>query len=185
MNSEELAQAFGYLTLDEVTFIKELVDKLPEDPLIVNIGAGAGTSALAMLEERDDIYLMTIDLFQGPRPEGGLANEKVALEKAGINLDRYIQIKGDSLEVEWLLEDPIDCLFIDGNHSYNHVKTEIKLWMLHLNSDGIIALHDCKLPGDIEDVWPGVRQAVDELLTDEYPLIGYVDTLIAFSKRSE
>ncbi|KKL73434.1 hypothetical protein LCGC14_2074920, partial [marine sediment metagenome] len=36
MNSEELAQAFGYLTLDEVAFIKELVDSIPEDPLVIN-----------------------------------------------------------------------------------------------------------------------------------------------------
>ncbi len=182
MNSEELAQAFGYLTLDEVAFIKKLVESLPEDPLIVNIGAGVGTSALAMLEAREDIFLITIDVFQGPRPEGGLANEKFALDEAEINLDRYVQIKGDSLEVEWNLEDPIDFLFIDGNHSYNHVEAEIELWMLHLNDKGIIALHDCRFAGDIEDVWPGVRQAVDELLTDKHLLMGYVDTLIAFGE---
>jgi len=183
MNSEELAQAFGYLTLDEVAFIKELVESLPEDPLIVNIGAGVGTSALAMLEAREDIFLITIDVFQGARPEGGLANEKFALDEAGINLDRYVQIKGDSLEIVEAWEERIDLLFVDGNHSYHHVKAEIELWILHLNDKGIIALHDCRLADDIEDVWPGVRQAVDELLTDKHFLIGYVDTLIAFGER--
>ncbi len=183
MNSEELAQAFGYLTLDEVAFIKELVASLPKDPLVINIGAGVGTSALAMLEAREDVELITIDAFRGPRPEGGLANEMVALKEASINLDRYVQIEGDSLEVVGAWERSIDLLFIDGNHSYNHVEIEIGLWMLHLHDKGIIALHDCRLANDIEDVWPGVRQAVDELLTGKHLLIGYVDTLIAFGEH--
>lgn len=53
--SEDLAVAFGYMTIAEVRTLKRLALFCEvSDPIFVNIGAGSGTSSLALRESRDD-----------------------------------------------------------------------------------------------------------------------------------
>ena len=53
--SEEWSEAFGFLYIEEVAALKRLAKDLPKDPVGLNVGAGTGTSALALLETRDDL----------------------------------------------------------------------------------------------------------------------------------
>jgi predicted O-methyltransferase YrrM len=172
----ELQQAFGFLYRDEVGFLAELADELPQNAHIINIGAGVGTSALTFLEARSDIKLITIDIQKDSNPGGGLDNEKTALEKAGFyQTERYTQIHGDSKEVgrQWS-GGTVDMVFIDGEHAYANCVGDIKAWLPHIKENGILAVHDYAPP------WPQVRQAVDELLVDKYEHIKTVASIIAF-----
>lgn len=213
-----LQQAFHYLWPDEVPALKELACMLPSDPVIVNIGAGAGTSGLAFAESRRDAVIYTVDIQRESSPFGCLEAQEQVLREAGFDVDgyhsRFIQIVMDSKELgfAWTApkgskaykdasltgvpipgmgKQPVDMVFIDGDHSYEGASGDIINWLPNIKPGGIIAVHDYdkaevyKREHVVDTVphpkpWPGVDQAVKELLLGKYPVILQVDTLIAF-----
>jgi hypothetical protein len=54
-------------------------------------------------------------------------------------------LEGFSQEVAATFNLPIDFLFIDGDHSYDAVKTDWDGWYPKMVEGGIIALHDSKI----------------------------------------
>lgn len=73
-------------------------------------------------------------------------------------------LKKTSKEASSLVPDSLDLVFIDGNHDYEYVKEDIELWLPKVRSGGILAGHDYDL---IENRFPGVKRAVDELFGDQ------------------
>jgi hypothetical protein len=97
-----------------VELLKELSRHLPADPVVVNIGAGAGTSGLAFMESRDDLTLYTVDTRLEVSPLGSLGSELVVFREAGFSEShRHHQIHGDSILVGLSWEGPkIDLVFM-------------------------------------------------------------------------
>lgn len=190
--SHRQATALAYLTFAELDFLRSLACSFAHAPVAVNIGAGTGTSALALLESRPDLRLYTIDISAHENPYGGLFNERFALEKYGLwNPERHTQIHGDSKRVgkEWT-GGAVDLVFIDGDHSYKGCTGDIRAWLPHVKPDGIVAIHDygkeeffsrpvvpkiAPHPANL----PDVDRATDKMMS-RYPLILRVHTLIAF-----
>lgn len=200
-SSESLQAAFKYLFIAEVPALKELARSLPPNPIVVNIGAGSGTSGLAFMESRPDLFLYTIDIQKDNSPFGCLYAEEQVLKEAGLWDDsRNQQLWGDSQYVgrswsEHMGEidhgysiESVDLVFIDGDHSYEGCAGDIEAWLPNIKSGGILAIHDYKkatLTYDEETCphprpWPGVDRAVDELLVGKYPVVMHVQSLIAF-----
>ena len=88
--SESVRDAFHYMYPDELPFLKSLAQSLPADPVIINIGAGSGTSGLAFLECRGDSIVHTIDVTDGDSPFGCLYAERGVVAQAGL-----AHLKGD------------------------------------------------------------------------------------------
>ena len=55
-----------------------------------------------------------------------------------------VLIQGLSKEVAATFNLPIDFLFIDGDHSYDAVKSDWTIWYPKIVEGGIIALHDSR-----------------------------------------
>lgn len=197
LTSEQLRKDFHYFYPNELIELKALVRELPPDPIVVNIGAGAGTSGLAILESRNDVTLITIDIEDKDSPLGSLFSELDVMRRA--KLDhlanvRWFQICNDSKIVgrEWTTQtvidhDKVDMVFVDGAHQYDECCGDIEAWLPHIEPGGIIAVHDYNkemLPrtddGPHWRAWPGVNRAVDDLLRGKYELIAFVESLIAF-----
>ena len=188
--SETLQAAFGYLFVEEVQALKDLVRMLPSEPEVLQIGAGAGTSSLAILEARDDVRLTTIDIEAGDSPFGSLFAEKKVVTEAG-HINRLTQVHGDSRYVD-LERDalPFHMIFIDGDHSYEGCRADIIDWMAHLVHGGIMAIHDYNKADAYNNltndkaphpkVWDGVDRAVNELLLGKFEKVLKVRSLIAF-----
>lgn len=162
--SSELQAAFGYLTAAELAALKELAQSLPDNPVVVNIGAGAGTSGLAFMEARADLKLITIDIQREDSPHGCLYAEQQVIniafpETTLYSNDRFYQIQGDSKSVGLLWQKPTslasfelggwglgkgfaDLCFIDADHSYRGAKGDILAWLPNIKTGGIIAVHD-------------------------------------------
>lgn len=163
MSSFDIAIGQGYLTINEVKAIKETCHFLRRNPIGVNIGSGAGTSAIAVLEEVGDITLYDIDL--------DLAHGAAALRELGYHQDaRLKRVQGDSAEIGRAFEGEIDYLFIDGNHSEDGVRADCQAWLPHMRSGGFVLFHDYwPYPADHElagvDYWPHVRMVADEMMT--------------------
>lgn len=162
--ASECREAWKYLLEGEVELLHELALSLPMGARIINIGAGAGTSALAFLETRADLRLTTIDARLEPSPLGGLGSEEVVLREAGYWGDhRYRQVHGDSKTVGrlWgeLGGDLIDLVFIDGDHSYEGCRGDIEAWAPWVRKGGYIVLHDHG-----NQIWGDVTRATEDTL---------------------
>ncbi len=192
ITSESLQAAFRYLFISELAALKQLARSLPPNPVVVNLGAGAGTSSLAFVESRPDLFLYTIDI-QGPsHPFGCLEAADNAIKEAGHQLwIRHASILGDSKEIGLNWGGSLaDLVFVDANHSYNGCKGDILAWLPNIKPSGIMAVHDFNKKevyknGPIDNAphplpWPGVDRAVRKFLCPLYEIILQVDTLIAF-----
>lgn len=188
MSAEALRQAFHYLYKNELPALQKLARSLPEKALIINIGAGAGTSGVAFMEARDDLRLTTIDITKDSSPFGCLVGEEEELRKRGLWGDRNSQIHRDSKLAgrEWTGKK-VDMVFVDGDHSYEGCRGDIEAWLPHIKAGGIIAIHDFR-KGDLAETadgphpvpWPEVDRAVVDCLWEQYERIIWVDSLIAF-----
>jgi len=56
---------------------------------------------------------------------------------------------------------PFDLLFLDGDHTYEGVAEDFRLWSPHVREGGLIAFHDTVVNGTRDE--PGVRKFVEEL----------------------
>lgn len=208
LTSEDVQRSYHYLFPAELPALKMLAISLPSDSLVVNIGSGSGTSGLAFMESRPDLFLLTIDIENNDSPLGSLYSERDVMNKAGFGGElggRWVQIHGDSstLGRAWqagaLTHFPLDIangwlkpphmVFIDGDHSYEGCKADIEAFFPLLLPGGILAVHDF-LKGDLQPDpdgphpknWPGVDSAVQELLIPNFEIILHVASLIAFRK---
>ena len=175
----KLANAFGYLRPEEVALLQRCADALPPSPTIINIGAGAGTSALTFAEARPDAHIITIDVSAGG-PLGGMAGERNAFNDA--NMEYPEQILGDSAMTGMLWERGlVDMVFVDGDHSTKGITRDITAWLPHIKVGGIIAFHD------YGDRWPRVVQVVDKTvaINPDYTLFDRDDTTIAFIHKQD
>jgi predicted O-methyltransferase YrrM len=159
------------LTLDEVNYLKQLVDCVDAGGRVLNVGAGAGTSALAMAEDRPDLIIVSVDIDRDNQ-----ASERRVFAEAGIN-NRLIQLAGDSRSVAAVYADePFDLVFIDDGHLEPEIAGDIAGWFPHVKMCGIMAFHDYT-----SKHWPDVKKVVDAMLAGQERL-ELVDTLIAFQK---
>ena len=178
----ELAESFGYMTKAEVILLASLAEKASRKshnspkPFLINIGAGSGTSALAMRAGAPQAHIYTIDKSMGG-PLGGLENERNAFYDLG--LVPPTQILGTSHDVAKIWTNVVslsaDMVFVDDGHEPEDIYWDSITWPYCLHSYGIIAFHDYG-----SNDWPAVKEAVDRSTERLDHNIGFVDTLIAF-----
>lgn len=169
-HAKDCGSAFGYLRQSEIYALAALACILPDNPKVVNIGAGTGTSGLAFMQARDDLELYTIEINES-EPTGGLQNERNAFEKAGLlGQKRHHQILGDSRKVKWE-HGPVDMVFIDGDKAYH---LDIAVWRPRIKEGGVIAFHDYGGP-----MWPDIAAMIDREMED-YEMFLHIDTVVAY-----
>lgn len=155
-----------------------LAAMLPEGARVVNIGAGSGTSSLAMAEMKHSLKIYTIDISEGG-PLGGLENERNAFNGAGIGNLIPKQILGDSKDIgkNWQ-EEKLDAIFVDGDHTTPGIQGDIEAWWPHLKTGGYMAFHDYTRKD-----WPDVKPVVDaHIKAEKAKTIFKVDTLLLIQK---
>ena len=119
--------------------------------VIVEIGAWKGVSAIWLgsgSNAGNKMKVYSIDTFTGSqihKKKYGNIETLTAFQKniddASLT-DIICPIAKESEEAikEWT--EPIEFLWIDGNHEYESVKKDFSLWFSHLIKNGTIALHD-------------------------------------------
>lgn len=158
------------MTHAEVDGLKWLARTLPINPIIINIGAERGTSTLAMLEERSDAIIYSVDIGECP---GEFAN----LRAAELDVSRVIRVLGRSQEVGINWEIMADMIFVDGDHSEAGVAGDIMAWKDKIKPDGILAFHDY-IPEPIPPEIKGrVIYAVSRLIESDNPVMNFEEIL--------
>jgi len=135
------------------------------DGVIVEIGAYKGRSAVTMgFAGSSDIY--SVDPFKERTLQDGsivpfnITDFATNIKKAGLEgRVNPIVMTSKLARDHWTrnVSKPIKLLFIDGDHSYEHVCEDYELWNDLVIDGGWIIFHDYE-PG-----WPGVVKFVDEL----------------------
>lgn len=125
---------------------------------VLELGTREGYSTMAFLEAAKAIGGTVTSMDIEPCPK---AQERVAA--AGLQ-DYWTFIEGDDLTIPW--DRPIDHLFIDTSHLYEHTVKELNRFEPLVVEGGVITLHDVI-------VAPGVRQAIDEYVADRPDLNPY------------
>jgi len=80
---------------------------------------------------------------------------------------KITSIKSISWEGPKYIEDKVDFVFIDADHSFSSVTKDINSWLPMINNGGIIAGHDYRTP---ETKFNGVKSAVDNIFGDRVNL---------------
>jgi len=166
-----LARRDGQMHEAEVVALKKLVRLIQSPrPIFLNIGAGLeGVSTLAMLEERPDAVVLSIDIEPCP-------GEAESLRKAGIDHRRVIRLLGRSQDIGQYWRFPVHFAFIDGEHLHPAVEKDIELFVPWVTE--IIAFHDY-VPCPPHKRLRRATFAIDEGMAG-YEKILHVDRLIAF-----
>lgn len=148
----------------EVPVLFKHVSQLKSGETYLEIGTGLGCTAItAALSSLKTVQIWTIDIGAQYVVRMGSVQAYVDavlgwFEKYGVT-DRITFLRQDANTVIWT--HPIHCLLVDGDHSYESVKKDINKWTPHVVKGGRVLFHDYDCAHT-----PGVKQAVDELMTN-------------------
>jgi predicted O-methyltransferase YrrM len=156
----------GWFNFDGV--YHQAVQRAESPAHFVEVGAWKGKSAaylaVEIINSGKQIQLDIVDTWEGSKehqhdPE--VVNQTL-YEEFLTNMKpvegHYRALRMTSLEAaELYTDESLDLVLIDASHEYLDVKADIQAWLPKVKQGGILAGDD--LP------WPGVNQAVTELLT--------------------
>jgi len=148
----------------------------------VEIGSASGLSACYVglaLKRMGEGRLYAIDPhtttdWNDPEAIDSLRMMRENLSK--FKVENYVEIIRDyssNAAKNWTL--PIDLLFIDGDHSYEGVKSDWELYAPHVTPFGIVVFHDTAWDLERGPEWDdnplGVPRFLEELRTEGYPVV--------------
>ena len=159
---------FTHLTKKERLLLYKLALSLPKRAICVEIGSYLGASALflasGMKEREGNVYC--IDTWKN---EGMSEGERDTFDEFLKNTrplkDFITPLRGYSIDVARTFDKGIDLIFIDGDHSYEAVKSDIKAWLSKVKNGGIVVFHDI---GWAEGVKRAVKEFIKPIQIEEH-----------------
>lgn len=157
----------GWMTIPELTWLSEQAAKHKN---IVELGSFKGRSTVVMAKSTEGM-VWAIDDWKGPRETAIAVNGEYVhynvdhselFEEFQSNTSKFSNIEAiisDHARAEVPVQP--DMVFVDGDHRYEAVKRDIEKWMPRLKDGGLLCGHDRN--------WPGVEQAIKELLPSWTP----------------
>jgi predicted O-methyltransferase YrrM len=156
-----LAHGVASLRLDEAAFLHRLV-RDTQSETVVEIGRfrGGSTVIIAAALQRGVLHSYDIEIRQGR--DGAELDRQLTgvLERYGL-ADRVRLHVADSRSAEPPPE-PIDILFVDGDHSEEGVRADFEHWAPHLGPGGHLLFHDAvDAPDFVSPSAPGPARIAD------------------------
>ena len=153
-----------------------IAKRFPSGSRFVEIGCWKGKSAAYMCVEiansDKNIEFFCVDTWEGSVEHEGIKELPKLYDIFIDNMrpvgEYYFPLKMTSLEaVKKFKDNSLDFVFIDASHEYEDVRDDIIAWYPKVKPGGIIAGHEYY--HEEYDWFPGVKQAVNELLTGFTP----------------
>jgi len=168
----------GWLDDQEGELLYDLAQNCDDQGVIVEIGSYQGKSAVwlgAGSDSGSKTKVYTIDPHQWENNLGELKNN---ISKAELN-DLIIPICQTSKSASQNFFQPINLLFIDGDHDFNAVKTDFEAWVPKIINNGLIAVHDA-----ITEKHKGTRQIIEKkiLKSKKFSNVQWVKTTLVAQK---
>lgn len=170
----------GFISHIEGTILTALASKC-ETGCIVNIGCFKGKSLHFILAGNPKVKVIGIDIDL--KPECDVLKHNV----------RLIQMDSGRVPSN-VVTDPVELLFIDGDHSFDGLRRDIECWYPRVMSGGVIIIHDffkmVNLHHQHEVQESGMLNMIcryaDEFVMDRFlvnSFIHQVDTMLIVQKR--
>lgn len=157
--AHELATTRLFLLPEDVDLLHELADMLPtfdldgHYPRVAELGVGAGTTALAILEKRPDAIVVGVDIS-----EDAINWSRKLIENTGHSEAYFTNHADASAAAATLADETFDLVMLDTSHEYGDTCRELAAWLPKLRPGGILWAHDYDGPDS-----QGVRKAINEL----------------------
>ena len=155
----KLFKTFTHLTTQERIILYEFASKLNDNSIIVEVGSymGASSSFLAFGAQKSKSNLYCVDTWKN---EGMTEGKRDTYSEFKTNTQKFhniVALRDKSENIGKNFDQIIDLLFLDGDHSYEAVKTDLNVWLPHTKNGTILIMHDY---GWAE----GVIKCVDEIV---------------------
>lgn len=141
---------FTHMTAYEKQTLYRLARRLPEGSQVVEIGSYLGASAccLAAGIAGSNSKLHCVDTFTCDTMPGGRHDVYPEfMENTKPYADVIIVHRAFSKDVVGDFEQPIDLLFVDGDHSWQGITTDLKLYIPLMRDKGVLVMHDVRADG--------------------------------------
>lgn len=175
---EEIAPHEPWFSWPE--FYKDIVDKCPDNNIIIELGCWRGKSisclGVEVVNSRKNIHVYAIDSWEYfPETEQPCKSQEefdIIYNEFCYNTSRFSKswfhiLRRTSEDASHLFNDKsIFCVFIDACHHYPFVKFDALTWLPKIVPGGCIAGHDY-----FTRVHPDVKKAVDEVFPVNLKLI--------------
>lgn len=191
------ASVDGWLTVDEAIALHELACALPhERALAVEIGCWQGKSSICLasgLQRKRRGKLVCIDPFDASGDQQSHGEYEARKQELGgplrsafesnlkqARVREVVDVRpGYSHELAGSFAEPIDLLFVDGDHSFDGVARDFRDWAPKIRCGGYLAMHDV-----VHQVHDGPRRVVEEMVKGDSQWVDhrYVDSLFVARK---
>ena len=136
---------FTHLTKTKRLLLYKLALSLCRNCVIVEVGSYVGGSStfLASAATEKNGMLYRVDTWKNEAMSEGLRDTYNEFTKNTKTYEKWIvPLRGESVEVAKNFDKEIDLLFIDGDHSYEAVKSDVEAWFPKLKDGAIVVFHD-------------------------------------------
>lgn len=169
--------------------LHDLQNGLDRDIIGIEIGVLNGETSAALLNISESISLIGIDPIIPDSMETSLIGSIELIEQntkfAG---DRWDFVQDYSTnQVDKCPDDSMDFIFIDGDHTYEAVRTDYELYFPKIKKGGLIFFHDSRMNRGGANFHVGSSAFVDEVIASidahNLELIGEAFSLTCFKKK--
>lgn len=182
-------QVPGWETEAEQSQLAHFATQVRPNTNIVEIGSENGMSASIFRKYAPySAHIFCIE----PNPDAAFMEN---LREASLH-NGVTWIRQPSQEISWEecaevagVPADIDLLFIDGDHSYNGVKTDLMRFTKYVRRECCVLLHDVAWESNKHphETHLDVRRAVDDWLStkigQQFKYVGSVDSLVIFQRK--
>ena len=166
----------------ELAVLFTLAAELPSNAAALEIGSyhGASSCFLAAGLARHGGRLICVDTWQNETMGEGESDTFATFQQNIAGLRTKVEtIRKSSLDlVDSDLPEELDFVFLDGDHSYDAVHSDMKLIGPHVVPNGIVAFHDAQ-------TFQGVARTIGEVLaTGEWRIGGTFQNLFWIRKAA-
>jgi len=175
----------------DLQLLAKYTSQTPQHATIVEIGTHLGDTALVMAKATPSATIYTIDtgerwLWERPDLYRQLDNYRDFLQMRFENHNIIFRIgsshyKEGEYIVPWGMGE-IDLLFIDGDHNYDAVMSDLLRWAPMVKANGYMLLHD-DVVGDTDKVYGALRDYLR--VHKEWRILEAESTMTACQKRKD
>lgn len=134
------------LTKYEKQTLYRLAQQVPNHGVIVEIGSfkGGSTICFAAGASAKGVTIHCIDTFMAENVTGNEGQDTYAafLHNTAIYRDMITVHRGYSYDMHGEFSEQIDLLFVDGDHSYEGVTSDLRLYVPRMHDNAILIMHD-------------------------------------------